>query len=235
MARTFTTEQQALLRSSHIQARLLTTWYMDDGEYRFCDDVYDLTYNGYTWIGANAIAECTDIKANSQGFAAESVTISIDGTRLYEAGVSDPAEFFQLIFGLALTNRRVDIELGLMGSDDVNPTLVIPLYAGKINYPRLVDPQMALGGTDSPHPRLEIVLDSLAARYQWVTGRTRSHEDQLEIDPTDQFYSFVFDNLRAEQTIYWGKKAPEGISAGLVNNLNANASIYAISNPSGHI
>lgn len=215
MARTFTEAQKELLRSSALQARLMTTWWLDDATYRFSDDVYDFTYGGNTWIGANALASATDIKANQSGWAAESVTLTVDGTRLYQAGFTDPAGLFRTIIDLPLTNRRVDIELGLMAIGEVNPTLVIPLYAGKINYPRIVDPPKNFERPgEATHSKMEFVLDSLAMRYQWVVGRTRSHEDQLEIDPTDQFFSFVHDNIRNEQTLYWGKKDPDGIGAG---------------------
>lgn len=220
MARTFTTEQRALLRAPELKVRLLTTWWMDAGEYRFCDDVQDIMWDGETYIGANALAAATDVKSASNGWAAESVTVTIDGTRLSQAGMSDPAAFFQTILALPLANRRVDISVGLMTPADENPVMVIPIYAGKINNPKLIDPAKTFGAADgsTTQTKLEITLDSLAARYQWITGRTRSHEDQLEIDPTDMFFSFVQDNVRSESTLYWGKKAPEGISAGALNS-----------------
>lgn len=222
MARNLTSDQRDLLRAPELAARILTTWWMDDGVHRFCDDVYDLTYSGDTWIGANAIASATEIRSSTSGFAAESVTLTIDGTRLSQAGLDDPAAFFQSILELPLTNRRVDIELGLMPVDQVNPTLVLPLYAGKINYPRLVDGSRDMMSGEPVGTKLEMVLDSLAARYQWVVGRTRSHADQQEIDPTDLFFQFVGDNIRAEQTLYWGKKGPEGIvsNAGITSTRN---------------
>lgn len=229
MARNFTTEERELLRSDSLQARLLTTWWMDSGTYRFCDDVFNLDYGGFTWIGANALFAATDIKATS-GWAAESVTITIDGQRLFQAG-ADPASFFQNILAADLHNRRVDIELGLMPMNVQNPVLVIPLYSGKINHPRLVDPKRDLSGASEGASRLDIVLDSLALRYQWVVGRTRSHEDQLEIDPTDHFFSFVSDNLRAEQNLYWGKKAPDGINAGRDAVQGALNQFYGIDRP----
>ncbi len=214
MALTFTTAQAALLRSANIKARLFTTWYMDTGTYFYCDDVYDMAYDGNVYIGANAIASAGDIKTGSGGMTAESVTLSIDGARLNEAGMDDPAELFQMILGLPLANRRVDLSLGLGYPDDQEVTLMIPLYQGKINSARLVEQAMTFGDPSASQTQstLEIVLDSWAARYNWVAGRTRTHEDQHEIDPDDDFFSFVNDNLRAESTLYWGKKSPEGVN-----------------------
>lgn len=219
MALTFTTAQAALLRSANIKARLFTTWYMDTGTYFYCDDVYDMTYDGDVYIGANAIASAGDIKTGSGGMTAESVTLSIDGARLNEAGMDDPAELFQSILGLPLANRRVDINLGLGYPDDQEVTLMVPLYRGKINSARLVEESMTFGDLSSAQTRsiLEIVLDSYAARYGWVVGRTRTHEDQHAIDPDDDFFSFVNDNVRAESTLYWGKKTPEGINTPQTN------------------
>lgn len=218
MARNFSDDQRALLRSDVIRARLLTTWYMDGGTFFYCDDTQDLVWNSNTFIGANALASATEIRSASAGWAAESVTITVDGTRLGEAGMTDPAIFFAAIFALDLSNRRVDIDLALMGEADENPVLVFPLYAGKINNAKLTDParQVTDIGT-AQQSKLEIVLDSLAARYQWIVGRTRTHEDQLEIDPTDLFFSYVHDNMQNEQTLYWGKKAPTGIGGGALS------------------
>jgi hypothetical protein len=216
MARNFSSDQQALLRSDALSIRLLTTWTMDGGTYYYCDDVRDLTYGGNTYIGANALASATDIKSAANSFAAESVTITIDGTRLFEAGVTDPGIFFQSILSLPLANRRVDIALGIMGPADENPVLVIPMYAGKINNAKIIDPARNIADVGNPQQsKLEIVLDSLAARYKWIVGRTRTHEDQLEIDPTDQFFAFVHANLQNESTLYWGKKAPIPVVTGI--------------------
>ncbi len=210
MALTFTEEQATLLRSANIKARLFTTWYMDSGTYFYCDDVFDMTYDGDVYVGANAIASAGDIRSGNGGATSESVTLTIDGARLNDAGVDDPAELFQAILGLPLANRRVDLSLGLGYPDDQEVTLMIPLYRGKINSARLIDDPVPFGDSAGSQTKssLEIVLDSYAARYNWVVGRTRTHEDQLEIDPEDDFFSFVSDNLRAESTLYWGKKNP---------------------------
>lgn len=215
MARTLNDDQRALLRAPNIKARLLTTWWMDDGTYRFTDDVNDIVFGSDTWIGASAIASAADIKSASAGWAAESVTLTIDGTRLGQSGFTDPAAFFREILTIPLANRRVDIDLGLAYEDSQVITLVCPLYAGKINNAKVTDPRMDFGpGSSSSRPasKLEIQLDSLAARYNWVVGRTRSHNDQLNIDPTDYFFSFVQENVLNEATLYWGKKAPDGVA-----------------------
>ncbi len=215
MARQLTTEQRTLLRSGNIKARLFTTWWMDDATYRYCDDTFDMEFGGDTWVGANALASASDIRSGAGGFAAESVTLILDGTRLFNSGFSDPAAFFQMIMALPLANRRVDLELALGWPDQQEVLFLAPLYSGKINHTRLVDPGMAFGdpSADQTQSSLEIVLDSLAARYRWVNGRMRTHEDQLNIDPEDHFFSYVSDNIRAESTLYWGKKTPEGALA----------------------
>lgn len=212
MARNLTTAQRTMLRSGSIKARLLTTWYMDGGTYRYCDDVQDLTDGTNTWIGANAIASAADVKSGS-GFSSEQLDIIIDGTRIYASG-ADPAAFFQAILDLPLVNRRVDFALGIAYPDDTVLGLVLPLYAGKISNVKLVDPQMTLEqlaaqGYQFPPSKLIITLDSLSVRYQWVSGRTRDHQDQLAIDPTDMFFSFVQNNLD-QGTLYWGKATPNG-------------------------
>lgn len=214
MALSLTSDQRALLESANVKARMLTTWYMDEGTYRFCDDISDLTIDGTTWIGANALASCSDIRSANSGMSAEPVTLIFDGTRMFAGGFEDPAAFFNAILEVELSNRRVDIELALGHAEAEAYILKLPLFSGKINNVKLVDKNYeGLDNPESaeqPQPNLEVVLDSLAARYSWSTMRLRTHEDQLEIDPTDKFFEFVHVNIRNEPVLYWGKKAPPG-------------------------
>lgn len=213
MALNLTTAQRAMMRESRLKVRVLSTWYMDDGTYRYCDDIEDITIGGTTWIGAAALAAVSEIKSSTGNMSAEPVVLTIDGTRMYQAGFSDPAGFFNVILSLPLSNRRVDLMLAVGRADDPGYSLVLPLFAGKINNAKLVDPRMPAPTEQAsarPESNLQITLDSLAARYSWSTMRTRTHEDQLEIDPTDMFFSYVHMNMKNEQTLYWGKKAPTG-------------------------
>lgn len=217
MARSFTTGALALLQSGNLMARWLMTIYLDAGTYYFCDDWADMSDGTHTYIGASALAGGATIQS-SQPFAAESVTLTIDGTRLSEVGISDPASLFQTILSNNLAQRRVDLALGLAAIGSTTFSLVIPTYAGKINSARVEESQvdilsMEAGGTSTPC-KLMIVLDSLAMRYQVTLGRTRSHHDQLEIDSSDNFFKFVNDTISNEHTLYWGKANPPGTVSG---------------------
>jgi hypothetical protein len=135
----------------------------------------------------------------------------IDGTRMLQTGFTDPASFFRDLIAEPWTNRRIKFEYGYSYPDEALIQLKLPLHGGKVNYIKLIDPATPMGrksGEPSPQSKLEIVIDSLAIRYQWATGRTRSHEDQLEIDPTDMFFSYVDDNIPLERNLYWGKEDP---------------------------
>lgn len=211
MARTFSGPALALLQSGNLQARWLMTMYLDSGTSYFCDDWMDLTDGTYTYIGASAL--CTVASINSSApFAAESVTLTIDGTRLQQAGFTDPAALFRAILGYNLVNRRVDLSMGFMAMGATQISLVVPVYAGKINYARIEDLQTDFGVSDTDEVNtpcnLTIVLDSLATRYQWSNSRTRSYQDQLQIDSTDQFFKFVSDTVAQELNLYWGMKNP---------------------------
>lgn len=208
MALSLTTDQRNLLRASNIRVRLLSTWYMDDGTYRFCEDINDITIGAETWLGASALASVSDIKSGNSGMAAEPVKIVVDGVRMSQAGFTDPAEFFRTILAVPLSNRLVDLDLAVGYHDSESYILKLPLFAGKINNAKITEPAVNLTDGKPAEPSLEILLDSLAMRYSWVTGRTRSHQDQLDIDPTDMFFSYTHDNIRNEQLLYWGKKGP---------------------------
>lgn len=209
--RLFTAEQQALLAKDKLRAHLLVAFFLDEGTYRFCDDVLDLSDGTNTWIGASALVSGIEFTSGS-GLAAEPITLVCDGNRMAQAGIDDPAAVLRDILGYLHRQRRVDTFLGLgdINSEEVN--IVIPLAAMKINYAQLVDEKVDLLSGEETVSKLNIVLDSLASRYSKATFRTRSHEDQLEIDPTDNFFSFTQNASMTESTLYWGKASPNGLA-----------------------
>lgn len=213
MARSLTTDQRNLLRSPDLAANILLTFYLDEGIYRFCDYDFDLYDGTNTYIGASAFSEAADIRSG-QDLSAQESTLILDGMRMTQYGISDPAKVLREILDYLHQQRRVDYALGLryMESKDIN--MVLPLYAGRINHARLVDESVAGYGDSeaSTVPKLEIVLDALAARYNKATLRTRSHQDQLELDPTDKFFSFTVDATQNEALVYWGKETPRGVT-----------------------
>lgn len=207
--RTLTAPQKALLRLPALKVRVLTTWYLDEGTYRFCDDIYDLTDGVDTWIGANALSNNLEVQSG-RDLAAEPITLTIDGNRMTQAGIKDPAYVLRDMLTYLHHQRRVDFAFGFAEVDSEEIGLVIPAAAVKINNARLVDVQLDALQRDLVVPQLIITLDSLAARYNRTTNRTRSHNDQLEINPADMFFSFVADAAVTEKSLYWGRKAPRG-------------------------
>lgn len=209
MARAFTQEQRDLLRAPAVKVRLFVTFYLDSGVYRFCDDVLDMTDGTNTFLGASAFTEAVEVRSG-RDFAAEPITLICDGNRMAQYGIQDPARVLRDILGYLYQQRRVDFAYAISYPDQQNANLVVPIAAMKINYARLIDDNISLESTEGAIAKLEIVMDSLAARYSRATYRTRSQEDQHEIDPTDNFYSFASDVANAEKSIYWGRKAPYG-------------------------
>lgn len=217
MARAFTAPQKALLRSADCHVNALATFYLDAGTYRFCDDQagYDLSDGVNTYIGANALSESVEIRS-AQDLAAEQVTMLLDGNRMAQYGIQDPARVLSDILGYLYQQRRVDWAFGFRYSYSKDINLIIPAYAGKINSSRLIDREMTFDDKGSRTVTyLEIVLDSLAARYDRATNRIRAHQDQLELDPTDNFYSFTLDVVANDRTVYWGKDSPFGDGTGV--------------------
>jgi hypothetical protein len=204
--RILTTPQRAMIRLASLKVRVLSTWYLDTGTYRFCDDCVDLSDGTYTYIGANALTSALEIKS-SPDLAAEPITLTIDGNRMTQAGIKDPAYVLRDMLTYLIHQRRVDFAFGFMAPTSEVIQLVIPAAATKINNPRLVDPQIEASAKEPAQPQLIITLDSLAARYNRATWRTRSHADQHEIDPTDNFFSFTADAANTERSLYWGRKS----------------------------
>lgn len=220
--------------------RLLATFFLDSGTFRFCDDVVTMSDGTNNYIGASALAGATDIKSSAP-YAAESVTITVDGTRISQT-VSDPAALFQTILQDLLSNRRVDLAWGLSWPDAVNFSIVIPLFAGKINNAKVTDSAVQLtdvfsGGQGSPkasNSQLIITLDSLAMRYQYGTNRVRSHQDQQELHTGDNFFKFVGNTIANSHNLYWGRAAPNGSLSGVGGTggsvIGGNGSTYQNTN-----
>lgn len=207
--RFLTEDQKLMLRSDRLHANVLVTFFLDEGSFFFCDDVDDLTDGADTWIGASALVNSSEIKASSS-LAAEGVTLLVDGTRMSDAGVTDPAAVLRSLFTSKFHQRRVDIDFGFRYADSETIQLIIPMYAGKINYARLVDSAGGFATEPSAESKLEIQLDSLAMRYKRVSYRTRSHEDHMQLtEGADQFFSYVAGSKAIENTLYWGKAAPK--------------------------
>lgn len=223
MARVLTEEQRALLRARSVDINILATFYLDEGTYRFCDDVWDLSDGVNTFIGASALVGATDIRSGS-GLSAESVTLKIDGNRMAQFGIADPGKVLREILAYLHQQRRVDLAVGLRYPEQRNVTLTIPLYGGKINSARLIDSGVEYGdmtGDQQESDVLEIVLDSLASRYRRASNRTRSHADQQQLTGnTDDFFSFTADSVQSEKNLYWGKKAPAGTATTLTGVFN---------------
>lgn len=221
MARSFTSDQLALLEGGQLKARLLVTIILDSGTYYFCDDVYDLSDGTITYIGASALISATDITSGN-ALSSEGCTLVIDGTRLTQTGFTDPAGLFRSILGEKYQGRRVNLALGLAPIDSQNITLIVPLYAGMVNNIKIVEDAIdflngSSSGTDPAsvqpsQPQMIITLDSIARRYQRATFRTRSHNDHLQLwGGTDLFYSFVDSVVQNEKILYWGGRPPPSV------------------------
>lgn len=207
--RFLTEDQILLLQSPSLQVNVLVDFYLDEGLLRFCDHVEDLSDGADTWIGASALVNSTEIRASSS-LAAEGVTLIVDGTRMGTAGIQDPARVLRSLFDAKFHQRRVDLSFGMRYEDSETIQLIIPMYAGKINYAKLVDSAGSFMGDPQNDSKLEIQLDSLAMRYKRVSYRTRSHDDHMQMtEDVDQFYSYVSGAYAIEQTLYWGKEAPK--------------------------
>lgn len=210
MARAFTSDQLALLQSPSLAINTLATFYLDSGTYRFTDHGTDLTDLTNTWLAAQALTDSVEMRSPAP-LTSEQVTLTIDGNRMSEYGVEDPASILRQMLDELYVQRRVDFALGLRYVQSPNVDMVLPTMAMKINYARLIDDTIQFGSDNSAQEvtaKLEIVLDTLTARYSDSTQRTRSNEDQLEIDATDKFFSYASEISPLNQTIYWGKDSP---------------------------
>jgi uncharacterized membrane protein YgcG len=109
--RLLTSDMRALLRSPAIRMRLLMTFFLDEGTYRFCDDIVDVTDGTNLWIGAGALGGQIEMRSG-RDLSAEPITLTLDGNHLTQAGVQDPAKVLRDMMNYLYMQRRVDLAFG---------------------------------------------------------------------------------------------------------------------------
>lgn len=209
MAVTLTADQRAALRSGAIAIRVLVDLYLGSGRYSFWDGVQHMTLDGQQYLAAGAFASISTISFG-QDLGADGVEIVFDATRLLEASPEpfDPAALLATIHDEAYHQRRIDIRFAFFNAETGEQVLTLRRFGGLIDQIEIRDAPPSDDGPGGAH--MVIRCESVARRYGRREGRVRSHEDQTEIWPGDDFFKFTQATITAERRIIWGRRPPGG-------------------------
>lgn len=203
MAVPLTSDQRAALRSGAIAIRLLIDFYLDSGRYSFWDDDSIAVFDGTTYYGVAAFGEISSVSLGID-LGAEDIEMRLDLTRLLNASddPSDPANILAAIEQESYQQRRTELRYAFFSAETGALIMTIRRFAGLIDQMGMqeeVEP-------DVPNRALLVVrCNSIARRYGRRTGRRRTHEDQQEIWPGDDFFKFVASTVNSEANLSWGK------------------------------
>lgn len=204
MALPLTPDQRQALRGP-VAIRILVDLYLDSGRYSFWDGDAHAAFNGATYLSAAAVGGVSPISLG-QDLGAEGITLTLDGTRLLEIAGDprDPAEVLGTFEDENYQQRAVDVSYAFFSMETQALILVQRRFAGLIDQAPI---QERPPGDDGPGAViLTINCESLARRYGRRVGRLRSHDDQQEIWPGDDFYKFKASTLANERNLLWGRK-----------------------------
>lgn len=212
-----TDDEKAALRRGSIAIRTLIDFHFDSGRYSFWDGEFHWEAEpGVTYLAVSDFGEVSSV-GMGQDLGAEGITLRLNGTKLIEASpdADDPGAFFGMIEEENYQQRRTDVRFAFFDIDTGALLFTKRRYAG------LVDQMRQLEEINEQFTAAEqwlvIALESMARRYMVRSGRTRSHEDQREIDATDDFFKFTAPSVAKQGNIWWGRRPP-GSGGGILDH-----------------
>lgn len=215
MAITLTADERAALRRGAVGVRALIDLYFTSGRYSFWDGDVIWNFEGQNYVPISEFGEISPISLG-QDLGAEGIEIVVNGTRLVEAaGGTDPGALFGTIELEAYQMRRVEIRLAFFDIETGALLFLRRRYTGIIDQIRHEERRVESGAMNM---FLVVGVESLARRYGTRLGRTRSHEDQQEIYPGDEFFKFTMASGATRPALVWGRKSAQtGGGGGVVD------------------
>lgn len=207
-----TAEQRATLKAlPSIEHRLLASFHLDDATHRFWDDPQNHFVHpgdGRRFLAAGAIADFSG-RPQSRGMTAARFTITLDGSRMLAAGVSDdPGAILRTYQTEKTRNRELDIEHAIFHPDTGAFLFSFSAIAGILTGSRFI------GDFDAGTALLEIECATLSALLGRANGGVRNHQDQQRYYPGDNGLSLVNASARQELNLDWGGKTAGAFGQG---------------------
>lgn len=207
MAVPLTSGQRDALRSGPLALYLCVDLFLDGGTQRFWDGPENAVISGDSYLsigayaGASVVSQGADLGGNG-------IELTLDATKLLGAAadVSDPAYFLSTIISAGgYRQRPMRLSFSFWNADTGAHILQLRKFTGVIDQMQIDDKPAT--GSGEGRALLVIKCESLTLRYGQRTGRVRSHADQQEIWPGDDFFKLCAGSVATERSLNWGHKA----------------------------
>lgn len=219
---TLTETQLNTLRYGPAALFTCVSLFIDDGPYHFWNGPSNHDIDGTTFLSIGAFGWATAV-GHSSDMAASGIELVLDATRILKAAndETDPGLWVATVIANGgYRQRRMNMAYSIWNADTGEHVMQRRTFTGVID-------QMAIRYDPSPENglgacKLIVRCEAITLRYGQRLGRIRSHEDQREIAPTDDFYKFCTGSVIRERTLQWGKAggsagAPTQDSFGLID------------------
>ncbi|URF02964.1 hypothetical protein [Cupriavidus campinensis] len=151
---------------------------------RVCSAAYDITWNGYTWLGLGTLGSIEPIQ--------EQATLEAIGVRLTLAGV--PSDLIAIVLGEQYQGRSCQIWYAPLREDLQLAVQPVRLFSGRLDT---MDTEVGETAT--------ITVSAESRMVSWDKARVSryNNEDQQSRYPGDKGFEFV--PQMVEKNLTWGR------------------------------
>ncbi|MDX2277711.1 MAG: hypothetical protein NW206_19850 [Hyphomonadaceae bacterium] len=216
MALALTTAQRNALRSGPLALYLCCDLELDSGTERFWDGPEDATIDGDTFLAIGAFASASSVSMGLD-LGGGGVELMLDATKLLDAAANptDPAYFLSTIISNGgYRQRPMHLYYSFWNASTGLHILQVRAFTGLIDQMTILQRPGADGRGQAI---LKVACESLTLRYGTRVGRVRSHADQQEIWPGDDFFKFCAGSVAQERNLDWGKEGSNNGGGGGLN------------------
>lgn len=206
---TLTTDQLNTLRYGPAALFTCVDLHIDDGPYYFWDGPEAATIDAKAYLSLGGYAGVSTV-IHGADLGSSAVDLILDASRLLSASnnPSDPANWLATVISNGgYRQRRMYMFYSIWNASTGVHVLQRRAMSGVIDQMRIRYDPDANSGKGSA--KLVVRCEDISLRYGQRLGRLRNHEDQREIDPTDDFFKMTAGAIIRERTLQWGR-AGEG-------------------------
>lgn len=207
---TLTDAQRAALSANQVAVRALLDLHLDSGRYSFWDGPEHWAFDGTTYYAAGDFGEISSISMG-QDLGAEGIEVRLNGTRMLASSsvAFDPIDLFGSIERETYHLRPLNVSFAFFDTTTWAPMFTLRRFTGLIDQIRQTEEIEDSSSAQLPEAVLVIAAESVARRYGERSGRVRSHEDQSEIHPGDEFFKYTNPTVGRQGSLWWGRKPPQ--------------------------
>jgi hypothetical protein len=185
MARDLTASVQAAIDAAEVKPFLLFEGNFSSGTVRMWSGYGDLSWNGFTWVGAGNLAAVSPVNENDE-IRANGITVSLSGI---------PSEMISLVLNEVGQGRLGRLYIGFLDASDAIIADPILSFEGRLDVPALED--------NGETAMITITYESRLIDLQRARESRYTNEEQKRLYPGDVGFEFV--PYLQDVVLNWGR------------------------------